>query len=53
MNDLNNIGNGKKLIKEVIKNSKSIRTKWNKAQQVKQLKFQKNSHNTQSRLFKK
>ena len=53
MIDLNNIGNGRKLIKEVMKSDKSSKTNWNKSQQVKQLKVQKNPHNTQSRNNKK
>lgn len=53
MIDLNNIGNGKKLIKEVMKNSKSKHTPFSKNKQVEQLSKQKNAHNTQSRLLKK
>lgn len=53
MIDLNNIGNGRKLIKEVMKNDKKSNAQWNKSHQVNQLKRQKNPHNTQSRLFKK
>jgi len=53
MIDLNNIGNGRKLIKQVMKTDKISKALWNKSNQVKQLKNQKNPHNTQSRLLKK
>ena len=53
MIDLNNIGNGKKLIKEVMKNSKLKNTPFSKQKQVEQLSKQKNAHNNQSRLSKK
>ena len=53
MIDLNNIGNGRKLIKEVMKNDKLSKAQWNKSNQVNQLNKQKNPYNSQSRLFKK
>lgn len=52
MIDLNNIGSGRKLIKEVMNSGNNPNTTFSKTKQVQQSKKQKNPHNRQSRLRK-
>lgn len=45
--DLKNIGGGKKLIQEIIRNNTSKNEPWTKSEQYKQLQNQKNTLNRQ------
>ena len=49
MIDLRNLGGGRKLIKQIVKNSKLASQPWNKKQQHKQVKTQKNSYTPNTR----
>ena len=53
MLDLNRLGAGKKLIKQVLENSESKNQPWSKAKLKKQLKTQKNAYTRETRLTKK
>jgi hypothetical protein len=49
MIDLRNLGGGKKLIKEIIRNSKQSNQPWTKKNQYEAVKKQKNIHTPHSR----
>lgn len=53
MIDLRNLGGGKKLIKDVVKNSKQNNQLWTKQNQINKSKTLKNPHTPQSRIDKK
>lgn len=51
--DLNRMGSGKKLIKEIMDQGNTKHMRWTKQQQKEHLDTQKNPHNIKSRFQKK